>query len=286
MQIQNTCVPCWLQEGEEYKVTKEHLWGGECVATIKRFQEASEAMLGYLDQVHMGVYRAPFGRLWKGRCEQVETQEHSLQNHGQGAFLVGIWDNEFIREAKNRGVEVGLPDVITEQLIKKMMFLWMQEMYKVRYVLQLVVETWVKEPLDEKEGQEWLEKKRQPDFKMSSQRCQKIWNKEWEGSGKRYTWEGDEWVLLSVREMMAREQDVAEKELEKGELQYVGKVKQAWVRRLNQMLYCKTHPREMAAQVVYFRGKVKQKWLQGCVSWSEIQQHVLSLEGIKGAKYK
>ncbi len=25
--VQNKCVPCWLKEGVEYKVTKEHLWG-------------------------------------------------------------------------------------------------------------------------------------------------------------------------------------------------------------------------------------------------------------------
>ena len=99
-------------------------------------------------------------------------------------------------------------------------------------------------------------------------------------------WEGDDWVVEAVRQVMAIEQNKSEAELKEAEEEYGGKIKQAWIRRLEQMLHWKSHPKEMLAKIVYFRGKVKNKWLQGCNTWAEVQQKVLEIEGVKGRRYK
>ena len=137
-----TCVPCMMLEGRRMQQTKEHLWSGECVATndiMKEWVQTVETKLKKWNIEHMGekIIEAVINRIGK-----VNLQRHSLENHGKGAILVGLWDNDLLQEIKMIAHGQGQVEEAAMQLAMTLMGTHMTAVLEVQRRWYQVVQVW------------------------------------------------------------------------------------------------------------------------------------------------
>ena len=96
------CPICKIGKKTDLVQTKEHVFGGQCLATewaVNHAKQTTQDLLVAWDLQNSTVGRISY--CIEKELSQVNTQEHSLVNHGLGVSLIGLWTNRTIIDIKN-----------------------------------------------------------------------------------------------------------------------------------------------------------------------------------------
>ncbi len=117
----NSCPVCQL-ENRDYVQTKEHLWSGECLGTVDIVKEWKSDI--HAQGVEMGLNTETIQEIIEiveREVNKVNTQVHTLHNHGRAAVLMGMWSNDTIIGVKNTLVNLGWNPSKAMQVALKLM---------------------------------------------------------------------------------------------------------------------------------------------------------------------
>ncbi len=233
-----------------------------------------------------------FWKVWLRRLQKVDTQEHTLSNHAEGAFLVGLWDNAFISDVKRKLGSYGMEEQKTQEVTMQLMNIHMEQAQLIQHRWSRVVQTWTEWQLTPEERKEWEAKEceavagvaERAQMTILTDRCQKVWDEEWEGKMPQAEITDTE-AVLTVREIEAAMNDRTMEEQKQEDKAKQGQCRKVWIREIKRIAAWIEQPSKMAVNILYTGGRLKVMWREFDTSQEALHFQVFQHRKRPGERY-
>jgi len=269
--------------------TKEHIWGGECVATATLLEDVRKYVKEALSsQEGQEAWKC----VWSIICDEIHgtlaLQGTILERHAAGRILVGLWSNDLQRRVKfkleGRGIGQGLAGCMVED----MMVAHIQATAGIYKKWHMLVQVWL-EPLTlaEEQAVNIMSQIGGPPALLTDRLLRTVQQQWYHGPGRDSV--VTSWATQAAAEMEAVKQKCSVSEIMDAVALFQGTTRSEWIKKIRRLEDVYSRPGWYARQLLFWRHSLRKEWVlwlrePGC-GWEELILHIMQQERQKGDKY-